>query len=91
MQSFAAAVEVATPPTQETWPAAPPSLAYRVGHGFDLHRLEEGPYKLILGGIEIPHDRGCVAHSDGGDPIPVLPRLRQECSGCSGLQSVSAS
>ena len=42
-----------------------PSLPYRVGHGFDLHRLEEGPYKLILGGLEIPHDRGCVAHSDG--------------------------
>ena len=43
----------------------PPALPYRVGHGFDLHRLEEGPYKLILGGLEIPHDRGCVAHSDG--------------------------
>ncbi len=42
-----------------------PSLPYRVGHGFDLHRLEEGPYKLILGGLEIPHNRGCVAHSDG--------------------------
>ena len=42
-----------------------PTLPYRVGHGFDLHRLEEGPYKLILGGLEIPHDRGCVAHSDG--------------------------
>jgi 2-C-methyl-D-erythritol 2,4-cyclodiphosphate synthase len=41
------------------------SLPFRVGHGFDLHRLEEGDYKLILGGIEIPHDRGCVAHSDG--------------------------
>jgi 2-C-methyl-D-erythritol 2,4-cyclodiphosphate synthase len=55
---------------------APPSISYgaqlpsralpfRIGHGFDLHRLEEGPYKLILGGLEIPHDRGCVAHSDG--------------------------
>ncbi|CAL8467819.1 g7357 [Coccomyxa elongata] len=43
----------------------PQALPYRVGHGFDLHRLEEGPYKLILGGLEIPHDRGCVAHSDG--------------------------
>lgn len=36
-----------------------------MGHGFDLHRLEEGDYELILGGIKIPHDRGCVAHSDG--------------------------
>ena len=46
--------------------ATPPLLPFRVGHGFDLHRLEEGPHlKLILGGITIPHDRGCVAHSDG--------------------------
>ena len=50
----------------------PHALPYRVGHGFDLHRLEEGPYKLILGGLEIPHDRGCVAHSDGG-PSTYIP------------------
>ena len=43
-----------------------PVLPFRIGHGFDLHRLEHGDYKLILGGVEIPHDRGCVAHSDGG-------------------------
>nr|GMC98166.1 2-C-methyl-D-erythritol 2,4-cyclodiphosphate synthase, chloroplastic [Ipomoea batatas] len=40
------------------------SLPFRVGHGFDLHRLEPG-YPLIVGGITIPHDRGCEAHSDG--------------------------
>nr|WBU87233.1 2-C-methylerythritol-2,4-cyclodiphosphate synthase [Paeonia suffruticosa] len=40
------------------------SLPFRVGHGFDLHRLEPG-YPLIIGGISIPHDRGCEAHSDG--------------------------
>mmetsp|Transcript_28564 Transcript_28564/g.84536 ORF Transcript_28564/g.84536 Transcript_28564/m.84536 type:complete len:235 (-) Transcript_28564:1283-1987(-) len=39
-------------------------LPYRVGHGFDLHRLAEG-YKLIIGGVEIPHTKGCEAHSDG--------------------------
>uniref|UniRef100_A0A383VLB4 2-C-methyl-D-erythritol 2,4-cyclodiphosphate synthase n=1 Tax=Tetradesmus obliquus TaxID=3088 RepID=A0A383VLB4_TETOB len=43
---------------------APPALPYRVGHGFDLHRLAEG-YKLVIGGIEIPHTKGCEAHSDG--------------------------
>jgi 2-C-methyl-D-erythritol 2,4-cyclodiphosphate synthase len=43
---------------------AHPVLPFRVGHGFDLHRLEEG-YKLIIGGLEIPHTKGCVAHSDG--------------------------
>ncbi|KAL3619230.1 hypothetical protein CASFOL_036800 [Castilleja foliolosa] len=40
------------------------SLPFRVGHGFDLHRLEPG-YPLIIGGVNIPHDRGCEAHSDG--------------------------
>jgi hypothetical protein len=45
---------------------APPVLPYRVGHGFDLHRLAEG-YKLIIGGVEIPHTKGCEAHSDGAE------------------------
>ena len=35
----------------------------RVGVGFDLHRLVEGK-KLILGGIEISHDKGLLGHSD---------------------------
>ena len=39
-------------------------LPFRVGHGFDLHRLEPGR-KLIVGGVDIPHERGCDAHSDG--------------------------
>uniref|UniRef100_A0A061QXB4 2-C-methyl-D-erythritol 2,4-cyclodiphosphate synthase n=1 Tax=Tetraselmis sp. GSL018 TaxID=582737 RepID=A0A061QXB4_9CHLO len=37
---------------------------FRVGHGWDLHRLEPG-FPLIIGGIDIPHTVGCVAHSDG--------------------------
>ncbi len=41
-----------------------PVLPFRVGHGFDLHRLAEG-YKLIIGGVDIPHTKGCEAHSDG--------------------------
>lgn len=36
----------------------------RIGHGFDLHRLEPG-LPLILGGVSLKHDRGCAAHSDG--------------------------
>lgn len=35
-----------------------------MGHGFDLHRLAPG-LKLILGGVDIPHTKGCEAHSDG--------------------------
>jgi 2-C-methyl-D-erythritol 2,4-cyclodiphosphate synthase len=36
----------------------------RIGIGYDLHRLEEGR-PLIVGGIELPFDRGPVGHSDG--------------------------
>lgn len=37
---------------------------FRIGHGFDLHRLEAGR-KLIIGGEQIDHKLGAVAHSDG--------------------------
>ena len=36
----------------------------RIGHGFDLHRLEAG-LPLIVAGQRLEHDRGCAAHSDG--------------------------
>lgn len=36
----------------------------RAGIGYDLHRLEAGR-RLILGGIEVPFDKGPVGHSDG--------------------------
>ena len=36
----------------------------RIGHGFDLHRLEPG-HDLVVCGLALDHDRGCVAHSDG--------------------------
>ncbi len=35
----------------------------RIGHGYDAHRLVEGR-KLILGGVEIPYERGLLGHSD---------------------------
>ncbi len=37
---------------------------YRIGHGFDVHRLAEGE-TLWLGGVQIQHTKGTVAHSDG--------------------------
>ena len=43
----------------------------RIGHGFDLHQLVEGR-KLILGGIEIPHQRGLLGHSDADCLIHAL-------------------
>lgn len=36
----------------------------RIGHGFDVHRLVP-ERRLILGGVEIPHDKGLEGHSDG--------------------------
>ena len=35
----------------------------RIGHGYDVHRLEEGR-KLILGGAEVPYEKGLLGHSD---------------------------
>lgn len=37
---------------------------FRIGHGYDVHALGEG-LRLVLGGVEIPHTKGCIAHSDG--------------------------
>lgn len=36
---------------------------FRIGHGYDVHKLVEGR-KLILGGVEIPHITGLLGHSD---------------------------
>ena len=35
----------------------------RIGHGYDVHRLVEGR-KLILGGVDIPFEKGLLGHSD---------------------------
>lgn len=35
----------------------------RIGHGYDVHRLVEGR-KLILGGVELPFEKGLLGHSD---------------------------
>lgn len=35
----------------------------RIGHGYDVHRLVEGR-RLILGGVEIPYEKGLLGHSD---------------------------
>lgn len=38
-------------------------MDYRIGFGYDVHRLEEG-FPLTLGGIEIEHNKGAKGHSD---------------------------
>ena len=35
----------------------------RIGHGYDVHRLVQGR-KLIIGGVDIPHETGLLGHSD---------------------------
>lgn len=39
-------------------------MAIRIGHGFDLHRLEPG-VPMVIGGVKVEHDKGCAGHSDG--------------------------
>lgn len=35
----------------------------RIGHGYDVHKLVEGR-RLIIGGVDIPHEKGLLGHSD---------------------------
>ena len=39
-------------------------MEFRVGNGYDVHQLADG-FPLVLGGVKIPHTKGCVAQSDG--------------------------
>ncbi len=43
----------------------------RIGHGYDVHALADG-LRLVLGGVEIEHTKGCVAHSDGDVAIHAI-------------------
>lgn len=36
---------------------------FRIGHGYDVHKLTENR-KLVLGGVEIPYEKGLLGHSD---------------------------
>ena len=44
---------------------------FRTGYGFDVHALADG-LRLVLGGVEIEHSKGCVAHSDGDVAIHAI-------------------
>ena len=39
-------------------------MDFRIGNGYDVHQLADG-LPLVLGGVKVPHTKGCVAHSDG--------------------------
>ena len=57
---------------------------FRCGIGYDLHRLEPGR-KLILGGVEIPFDKGLAGHSDADI---VLHALTDALLGAAGLGDI---
>lgn len=38
-------------------------MSFRIGHGYDVHRLVAGR-ELILGGVHVPHETGLLGHSD---------------------------
>lgn len=46
-------------------------MSFRIGQGFDVHRLVEGR-KCILCGVEIPHDKGLLGHSDADVAVHAL-------------------
>jgi len=55
-----------------------------VGLGYDVHRLAEGR-RLVLGGVEIPHDRGLEGHSDAD---VLLHALMDALLGAAGLRDI---
>lgn len=56
----------------------------RIGQGYDVHRLVEGR-KLILGGIEIPYERGLLGHSDAD---VLLHAIMDAMLGAAGLGDI---
>ncbi len=56
----------------------------RIGQGYDVHKLVEGR-KLILGGVEIPHEKGLLGHSDAD---VLLHAICDALLGASGLGDI---
>jgi 2-C-methyl-D-erythritol 2,4-cyclodiphosphate synthase len=67
--------------------ATPPGYpGFRVGIGYDTHRLVEGR-RLVLGGVEIPHERGLAGHSDAD---VVIHAVIDALLGAAGLGDLGA-
>lgn len=60
------------------------TVPFRVGQGLDVHRLVEGR-RLILGGVEIPHDKGLLGHSDAD---ALLHAITDAVLGAAGLGDI---
>ena len=59
-------------------------MKIKVGFGFDVHQLQEGR-KLVLGGVEIPHTKGALGHSDAD---VVIHALCDALLGAAGLKDI---
>jgi 2-C-methyl-D-erythritol 2,4-cyclodiphosphate synthase len=59
-------------------------MKIRIGQGIDFHRLEKN-LDLWLGGVKIPSDKGCVAHSDGD---VLLHAICDAMLGAAGLKDI---
>lgn len=59
-------------------------MNFRVGQGYDVHQLVEGR-KLILGGVEIPFERGLLGHSDAD---ALLHAITDALLGAAGLGDI---
>ncbi|QOY63419.1 2-C-methyl-D-erythritol 2,4-cyclodiphosphate synthase [Lysobacter sp. H21R4] len=46
-------------------------MSIRIGQGYDVHAFGDGDH-VVLGGVQVPHDRGVLAHSDGDVVIHAL-------------------
>ena len=56
----------------------------RIGHGYDVHRLTEGR-KLILGGVDIPWEKGLLGHSDAD---VLLHAVMDALLGAAGMRDI---
>jgi 2-C-methyl-D-erythritol 2,4-cyclodiphosphate synthase len=63
-----------------------PAPVFRVGLGFDVHRLLEGRI-CVLGGVELPYNAGPIGHSDGD---AVLHALTDAVLGAAGLEDIGS-
>ncbi|WP_018229993.1 2-C-methyl-D-erythritol 2,4-cyclodiphosphate synthase [Methyloversatilis universalis] len=59
-------------------------LPFRIGQGFDVHKLVEGR-KCIIGGVDIPHEKGLLGHSDAD---VLLHAITDALLGAAGLGDI---
>ncbi|MZP42156.1 2-C-methyl-D-erythritol 2,4-cyclodiphosphate synthase [Heliobacterium gestii] len=80
----AATAGAPTSSTSDASPAAPCTPDIRTGMGYDVHRLVEGR-ALILGGVDIPYEKGLLGHSDAD---VLLHAIKDALLGAAGLGDI---